>query len=101
MYKGEYYVIILNIRNVVYKKTSMHLSPYNSTPTLTDLKRMSYNARRDNQNSDQPPQERHERRQAYDTIRRLYTNAVKATKRESWRDFLTEQAQSGCGLSLP
>ena len=31
------------------------------TPTLTDLKRMSYNARRDYQNSDQPPQERHER----------------------------------------
>jgi Reverse transcriptase (RNA-dependent DNA polymerase). len=64
------------------------------TPTLTDLKRMSYNARRDYQNSDQPPQERHERMQAYYTIRRLYTNAVKATKKESWRDFVMEQAQS-------
>ena len=46
------------------------------TPTLTDLKRMTYHARRDYQTSDQPPQERRERREAYDTILRLYTNAV-------------------------
>ena len=32
------------------------------TPTLTDLKRMIYHARKDYQNSDQPPQERLARR---------------------------------------
>ena len=54
------------------------------TPTLTDLKRTSYNARRDYQNSDQPPQERRERR-----------------KLEGLRDGTGSEQHVGCGLSLP
>ena len=62
--------------------------------------RISVNSIYTFQTSDQPPQERRERREAYDTIRRLYTNAVKATKREIWRDFVTEQAQSNMWVRL-
>ena len=61
---------------------------------LTNLKRMTYDARRDYQNLHQPPQWRHEGKQACDNIWRLYTNAIKATRRECLRDFMTEQAQS-------
>ena len=64
------------------------------TPTLTDLKSMVCHAQSDCQDRWLSPQERQDRREGYETIRRIYTRAVKAAKRENWREFVTTETST-------
>lgn len=63
--------------------------------TLTDLKKMTHAARRDMQQQHATRDQQEERKDAYRTIRRIYTSAIRATKKESWREFVTTSAQEG------
>lgn len=80
-----------SIPRKVYRR---HAVPWWSN-TLTDLKKMTYTARQDSQQHHLTRDERQEKRIAYRAIRRIYTRAVRATKKESWRDFISAEAQNG------